>query len=72
MIFKESGGFQFPEAVGTSTAKESLRSTEHGSLQVLDTYDMDRRYCYTQLCKLNYVFYNVLSYKSAAGLSRFV
>ena len=31
MIFKESGCFQFPEAVVTSTAKESLRSTEHGS-----------------------------------------
>ena len=35
MIFKGSGYFQFPEAVVTSTAKESLRSTEHGSLQVL-------------------------------------
>ena len=35
MIFKESGCFQFPEAVVTSTAKESLRSTERGSLQVL-------------------------------------
>ena len=35
MIFKESGCFQFPEAVVTSTAKESLRSTERGSLEVL-------------------------------------
>ena len=35
MILKESGCFQFLEAVVTSTAKESLRSTERGSLQVL-------------------------------------
>ena len=35
MIFKGSGCFQFPEAVVTSTAKESLHSTEHGSQQVL-------------------------------------
>ena len=35
MIFKGSGCFQFPEAVVTSAAKESLRSTEHGSIQVL-------------------------------------
>ena len=35
MIFKGSGCFQFPEVVVTSTAKESLRSTEHGLLQVL-------------------------------------
>ena len=35
MIFKGSGCFQFPEVVVTSTAKESLRSTERGSLQVL-------------------------------------
>ena len=35
MIFKESGCFQFPETVVTSTAKESLRCTERGSLQVL-------------------------------------
>ena len=35
MIFKGSGCFQFPEAVITSTAKESLRSTERGSIQVL-------------------------------------
>ena len=35
MIFKGSGCFQFPEAVVTSTAKESIRSTERGSLQVL-------------------------------------
>ena len=35
MIFKGSGCFQIPEAVVTSTAKESLRSTESGSLQVL-------------------------------------
>ena len=32
MIFKGSGCFQFPEAVVTSTTKESLRSTERGSL----------------------------------------
>ena len=35
MIFQESGCFQFPEAVVTSTAKESVSSTECGSLQVL-------------------------------------
>ena len=35
MIFKGSGSFQFPEAVTTSTVKESLHSTESGSLQVL-------------------------------------
>ena len=35
MIFKGSGCFQFPEAVVTSTAKESLRSTERGSIQVV-------------------------------------
>ena len=35
MIFKGSGCFQFPEVVVTSTAKESLRSTKRGSLQVL-------------------------------------
>ena len=35
MIFKENGCFQFPEAVVTSTVKESLRSTERSSLQVL-------------------------------------
>ena len=35
MIFKGSGCFQYPEAVVTSTAKESLCSTERGSLQVL-------------------------------------
>ena len=35
MIFKGSGCFQFPEAVVTSTVKESLRSTDSGSLQVL-------------------------------------
>ena len=34
-IFKGRRCFQFPEAVVTSTAKESLRSTERGSLQVL-------------------------------------
>ena len=28
-IYKESGCFKFPEAVVTSTGKESLRSTEH-------------------------------------------
>ena len=35
MIVKESGCFLFPEAVVSSTEKESLRSTERGSLQVL-------------------------------------
>ena len=35
MIFKESGYFQFPEAVVTSTVKESLRPTKRSSLQVL-------------------------------------
>ena len=35
MIFKGSGCFQFPDVVVTSTARESLRSTERGSLQVL-------------------------------------
>ena len=35
MIFKGSGCFQFPAIVVTSTAKESLHSTERGSLQVL-------------------------------------
>ena len=35
MIFKGSGYFQFPAVVVTSTAKESLCSTERGSLQVL-------------------------------------
>ena len=39
MIFKDSGRFQFPEAVITSAAKESLRSTERGSIQVLAVYD---------------------------------
>ena len=35
MIFNGSGCFQFPKADVTSTSKESLRSTECGSLQVL-------------------------------------
>ena len=35
MIFKGSWCFQFPEAVVTFIAKESLHSTERGSLQVL-------------------------------------
>ena len=35
IIFKGSGCFQFPEAVVTFTAKESLRSTERSSIQVL-------------------------------------
>ena len=35
MIFKDSGCFQFPEVVVSSTVKESLRCTERGSLQVL-------------------------------------
>ena len=33
--FKVSGCFQLPEAVVTPTAKESLCSTERGSIQVL-------------------------------------
>ena len=35
MNFKRSGCSQFSEAVVTSTVKESLRSTERGSVQVL-------------------------------------
>ena len=35
MIFKGNGCFQFPDVVVTPTAKESLRCTERGSLQVL-------------------------------------
>ena len=35
IIFKGSGCFKFPEAVITSMAKESIRSTERGSIQVL-------------------------------------
>ena len=35
MIFMGSGCIQFPEAVVASTAKESLLSTERGSLQVI-------------------------------------
>ena len=35
IVFKGSGCFQFPEAVVTSTVKESLRFTDRGSLQVL-------------------------------------
>ena len=35
MIFKGSGCFPFPEAVVTLIVKESLRSTDPGSLQVL-------------------------------------
>ena len=35
MIFNGSGCYQFPEAVITSTAKESLRSTERDLIQVL-------------------------------------
>ena len=34
-FFKGSECFLFPEAVVTSAAKESLRSTKRGSLQVL-------------------------------------
>ena len=33
--FKGSGCFQVPKAVATSMAKESLRYTEHCSLQVV-------------------------------------
>ena len=35
IIFQGSGCCQFPEAVVTSTAKESVRSTVRGSVQVL-------------------------------------
>ena len=35
MIIKGNRCSQFPEAVVTSTAKKSLRSTERGSIQVL-------------------------------------
>ena len=35
IIIKESRCFQFPESVVTSMAKESLRSTKRGSIQVL-------------------------------------
>ena len=35
MLGSLRGCFQFPEAVGTSTAKESLHSTKPGSLTVL-------------------------------------
>ena len=35
IIVMGSGCFRFPEAVVTSMVKESLRSTEHGSIQVL-------------------------------------
>ena len=35
MLFKGSGCYQLPEAVATSTAKESLYSTDRCSLQVL-------------------------------------
>ena len=35
MIFQGSGCFQFLEAIVASKAKESLRSTKRGSLQVL-------------------------------------
>ena len=35
MIFQGSGCFQFPEAIVTSTAKESVRSAKCGSLQIL-------------------------------------
>ena len=35
LIFKGSGCFQFPEAVVTSKVKESLHSTDRGSLHVL-------------------------------------
>ena len=35
MIFKGSRSSHFPEVVVTSTVKESLRSTERGSIQVL-------------------------------------
>ena len=35
MTFKGSGCFHFPEAVVTPTVKESLHSTDRGSLQAL-------------------------------------
>ena len=52
MIFKGSGCFQLPEAVVTSKAKESLRSTERGSLQVLAVlyeWKVPSRKCRVQL-----------------------
>ena len=52
MIFKGSVCFQFPEAALISTAKESLRSTERGSLQVLAVlYELKvpSRMCHVQL-----------------------
>ena len=52
MIFKGSGCFQFPEAVVTSTAKESLRSTERGSLQVLAVLYRSRK------CRVESAVYN--------------
>ena len=62
IIFKGNGCFQFLEAVVTSTAKGSIRSVKRGSLQVV-----------ALTCKLNFsVLYHILSYKSVAGLSRFV
>ena len=35
LVFKEIDCFQFPEDIVTSTVKESLCSTDRGSLQVL-------------------------------------
>ena len=35
MIFKEAGAFSYLNLFFTSTAKESLRTTERGSLKVL-------------------------------------
>ena len=46
MILKGSRCFQFPEAVVTSTAKESLHSTERGSLQVLAVVRSRKRRVY--------------------------
>ena len=40
MSFKGSGCSQFPEAIVTSTAKKSLRSTKCCSLQVLADYKL--------------------------------
>ena len=53
MIFKRSGCFQFPEAVVTSTANESLRSTE--VLLCLDTDAV----AINKLCELNFRYFTM-------------
>ena len=42
VIFKGTGSFQFLEALVTSIAKQRLRSTQRGSLQVVATVDKMR------------------------------